>query len=187
MPECFRAEFEDKVAVIIDCFEVYIQRPSNLLSQFCTWSYKQHNTVKLLIGITLQDVISLISDAWGGVSDKSLTERCGILNKLLHAWRYCSCRLCFRYLWLSWHATGSPTYCSIYNGENPAASHGSRTNMLNCECVHSCRESYSKCLSKVLHISKNFAHRQCLWKSRWRMPMYLLTHCYSLLCFAQCL
>jgi len=84
-PECFRAEFGDKVAVIIDCFEVFIERPSNLLARSCTWSnYKHHNTVKLLIGITPQGVVSFISDAWGGrVSDKFLTEHCGILNYLL--------------------------------------------------------------------------------------------------------
>jgi len=66
-PECFRAEFGDKVAVIIDCFEVFIERPSNLLARSCTWSnYKHHNTVKFLIGITPQGVVSFISDAWGG-------------------------------------------------------------------------------------------------------------------------
>ena len=85
MPECFRASFSEKVAVIIDCFEVFIERPSNLLARACTWSsYKHHNTVKLLIGITPQGVVSFISQAWGGrVSDKYLTEHCGILSKLL--------------------------------------------------------------------------------------------------------
>ena len=85
MPECFRASFGEKVAVIIDCFEVFIERPSNLLARACTWSsYKHHNTVKLLIGITPQGVVSFISQAWGGrVSDKYLTEHCGILSKLL--------------------------------------------------------------------------------------------------------
>ena len=49
------------------------------------WSnYKQHNTVKLLIAITPQGTISFISKTWGGrVSDKYITERCGILDKLL--------------------------------------------------------------------------------------------------------
>lgn len=47
-------------------------------------SYKHHHTVKLLIGITPQGVISFISNSWGGrVSDKYITEQCGILNKLL--------------------------------------------------------------------------------------------------------
>ena len=85
MPSCFQNAFGDKVAVIIDCFEVFIERPSNLLARACTWSsYKHHNTIKLLIGITPQGVISFISDAWGGrVSDKHLTESSGILQKLL--------------------------------------------------------------------------------------------------------
>ena len=85
MPDCFKLSFGNKVAVIIDCFEVFIERPSSLLARAATWSsYKHHNTVKFLIGITPQGVVSYISKAWGGrVSDKYLTENCGILNKLL--------------------------------------------------------------------------------------------------------
>ena len=84
-PECFKASFSNKVAVIIDCFEVFIERPSSLLARAATWSsYKHHNTAKFLIGITPQGVVSYISKAWGGrVSDKYLTESCGILNNLL--------------------------------------------------------------------------------------------------------
>ena len=58
--------FGNKLAVIIDCFEVYIERPSSLIAQAMTWSnYKHHNTVKFLIRITPQGVISFISKAWG--------------------------------------------------------------------------------------------------------------------------
>ena len=50
-----------------------------------TWSsYKQHNTVKFLIGIAPQGVVSFISKGWGGrVSDVHLTENCGLLQNLL--------------------------------------------------------------------------------------------------------
>ena len=85
MPQCFKYSLGNKTTVIIDCFEVFINRPSNLLARAQTWSsYKHHNTVKVLIGITPQGTISYVSQAWGGrTSDKYLTENCGILNKLL--------------------------------------------------------------------------------------------------------
>ncbi len=85
MPQCFRENFGKSVTVIIDCFEVFIDRPSNVLARAATWStYKHHNTVKVLIGITPQGTISYVSEAWGGrVSDKYLTEFCGFLHNLL--------------------------------------------------------------------------------------------------------
>ena len=84
MPDCFQVAFGKKVAVILDCFEIFIERPSGLHARACTWSnYKHHNTAKVLLGIAPQGVISYVSKCWGGrVSDKNLTENCGILNKL---------------------------------------------------------------------------------------------------------
>lgn len=85
MPMEFRTHFGTKVAVIIDCFEIFIDRPSNLKAQAQTWSnYKHHNTIKFLIGISPQGTIVFISKAWGGrVSDTFLTESCGFLNNIL--------------------------------------------------------------------------------------------------------
>ena len=85
MPQCFQVAFGNKTTVIIDCFEVFINRPSNLMARAQTYSnYKNHNTVKILVGITPQGSISFASNAWGGrTSDKFLTDNCGILKKLL--------------------------------------------------------------------------------------------------------
>ena len=84
LPMSFRTFFK-KCVSIIDCFEVFIERPSDLKARAQTWSnYKQHNTIKFLISITPQGSISFVSKAWGGrVTDKHLTEQSGFLDKLL--------------------------------------------------------------------------------------------------------
>lgn len=85
MPLSFKKHFGNSVAVILDCFEVPIDKPTSLITRAATWSnYKHHNTIKFLIGITPQGVISFISDSCGGrVTDKSIVEQCGLLDKLL--------------------------------------------------------------------------------------------------------
>ena len=84
MPLEFRKNFK-RCAIIIDCFEIFIERPTSLTARAQTWSnYKKHNTVKFLIGITPQGSVSFISKGWGGrVSDVHLTEHCGLLQNLL--------------------------------------------------------------------------------------------------------
>jgi len=73
------------VAAIVDCFEVFIEKPSNVLARAQTFcQYTHAYTMKYLIVITPQGVISLISEGWGGHgSDKHITEQSGFLNKLL--------------------------------------------------------------------------------------------------------
>lgn len=85
MPPVFVEVFKKKVTVIIDCFEIRTEKPSNPVAQAQVFSnYKQHNTVKYLIGICPQGTITFISKAWGGkTSDKYITENCGILDKLI--------------------------------------------------------------------------------------------------------
>ena len=72
---------KSKRVEIIDCFEVFIERPSFLKARAQTWSiYKHHNSVKFL---TPQGSISFISKGWGGrVSIQHLTENSGLLNNL---------------------------------------------------------------------------------------------------------
>ncbi|XP_073670948.1 uncharacterized protein [Paramisgurnus dabryanus] len=85
MPHQFVESFGKHVAAIVDCFEVFIEKPSNVLARAQTFSqYKHAYTMKYLIVITPQGVISFISEGWGGrASDKHITEESGFLNKLL--------------------------------------------------------------------------------------------------------
>ena len=85
MPICSLDSFGCKTTVIIDCFEVFIDRPTNLLARAQTFSsYKHHNTIRVLIRIRPEGTICLVSEAWGGrTSDKFLTENCGIFKNLL--------------------------------------------------------------------------------------------------------
>jgi hypothetical protein len=77
--------FGKRVAVIVDCFEIFMERPSNLKARAQTFSnYKHRHTQKYMIGITPQGAICFISKGWGGrASDKHITENCGFLDKLL--------------------------------------------------------------------------------------------------------
>ena len=84
IPTSFRQHFGSKVTVVIDCFEVFIEKPLSLLARAQTFStYKHHNTVKFLIDIAPHGVITYISKAWGGrTSDKYITENSEILDNL---------------------------------------------------------------------------------------------------------
>ena len=84
LPTSFRRFFK-KCAIIIDCTEVFVERPSDLLARAQMWSnYKHHSTIKFLIGITPQGIISYLSRYAGGrISDKQIVEQSGLLQHLL--------------------------------------------------------------------------------------------------------
>ena len=84
VPVSFR-RFLKKCCIIIDCTEIFMERPSDLLARAQVWSnYKHHSTVKFLIGITPQESISFVSKCAGGrMSDKEITESCGLMDLLL--------------------------------------------------------------------------------------------------------
>ena len=82
-PEAFKRDYPN-FRIIIDATEFFIEHPSSLLSQSATFSsYKNRNTVKVLIGITPSGAISFVSEAYeGSISDRRLVEECGLLKKL---------------------------------------------------------------------------------------------------------
>ena len=84
MPWSFRLSYGLKVTSIIDCFELYIEKPTDYMARAATWStYKHHNTIKYLISITPQGTVNYLSKGYGGrASDKFITENCGYLGKL---------------------------------------------------------------------------------------------------------
>ena len=81
LPPPFRKHYS-KVKCIIDCFEVFIERPLSFAARAATYSnYKNHNTMKVLIAVSPTGSIVYISNAWGGrVSDKVITQECGFLD-----------------------------------------------------------------------------------------------------------
>ncbi len=82
MPAVFKEQFP-KTRVIIDAAEIEIDRPRNPDTQSQTWSeYKSRNTIKFLLAVTPNGVPCFVSQCFGGrISDKELTQRCGILDK----------------------------------------------------------------------------------------------------------
>lgn len=84
LPNVFKDLGYDKTRCIIDCTEMFIEQPSNLVLQSITWSsYKHHNTVKGLVGIAPHGPLTFLSDLYAGsATDYDITKDCGLVDKI---------------------------------------------------------------------------------------------------------
>ena len=81
LPEVFR-KYYPRCCVVIDCTEFFVATPSSLEAAALLWSnYKHHSTIKVLIGITPNGLISFVSDCYGGrATDKHIVENSSFLQ-----------------------------------------------------------------------------------------------------------
>ena len=79
MPQSFKNTYPN-TRVIIDCTELFIEKPTSFRSQSATYSaYKNHNTAKRCQA----GYPTFVSELYAGrSSDKQITKDCGILNLL---------------------------------------------------------------------------------------------------------
>jgi len=82
MPSHFKQLFPS-TRVILDATEVPIQKPKDPNIQSATFStYKNKNTLKIMVGCTPKGAVSYLSDAYGGcTSDRQIIERSTLLSK----------------------------------------------------------------------------------------------------------
>lgn len=83
LPQAFQVLYPRCVS-IIDCFEIFIDRPAALDQRASTYSnYKSHNTIKYLISVTPRGFVNFVSLGWGGrASDRHVTENSDYLKYL---------------------------------------------------------------------------------------------------------
>ena len=82
MPTDLRSKFP-KTRLIFYCTEVPIQKPSQPIAQLAAFStYKNRNTVKVLVGMSPGGLITYVSPACGGAtSDRQIVGRLGLPTK----------------------------------------------------------------------------------------------------------
>ena len=81
-PKVFRKSKYLNLRSIVDCTELYIEKPSLPSSQRRTFStYKSHNTFKLLVSLSPLCHINFVSKLYtGAISDKEIIQQSGFLD-----------------------------------------------------------------------------------------------------------
>ena len=82
MPLDFKAKYPG-TRVILDGTEFFVQKLSDAQDQSATWSsYKNHSTLKSMIGISPRGVVTHVSQTYGGcTSDRQIIERSELIKK----------------------------------------------------------------------------------------------------------
>ena len=85
IPAVFKEKFP-RLTSIVDCFEIFIEAPKNLLARAqCYSNYKKHCTVKFFISCTPLGSINFLSKAWGGrASDVHIVRESGFIDSKYH-------------------------------------------------------------------------------------------------------
>lgn len=86
IPPVFKKYFP-RLTGIIDCFEIFIERPTSLKARAEVYSnYKKHSTIKYLIACSPLGAITFLSKGWGGrASDKTIVKELGFISASLHS------------------------------------------------------------------------------------------------------
>jgi len=81
MPADFKEKFPS-TRIVIDCTEVFCEMPSSLLLNSELFSsYKNHVTLKGLVGISPSGAIIFVSQLYtGSISDRQIVLRSGLLS-----------------------------------------------------------------------------------------------------------
>ena len=83
MPQCFKTYYPS-TRMIIDCTEFFVERPSSLSEQNAWFSnYKNHTTVKSLVGISPDGAFAFVSPIFeGSIADRDIVIESGLLPLL---------------------------------------------------------------------------------------------------------
>lgn len=82
-PSGFKASFPN-TRILLDGTECPVQKPSRPTAQQSTFStYKNRNTIKVIVGATPGGLVSYVSDAYGGsASDRQIVERSDLQSQV---------------------------------------------------------------------------------------------------------